>query len=76
MSHVGFNSGAGAAEYRLHDLRRGHARDMQKRGARIGEILAAGQWRSPRFLEYLDKQELEDEAVLEAHLEEESDDDQ
>ena len=32
--------------YRLHDLRRGHAQDLQQSGASLAEILAAGEWRS------------------------------
>ena len=54
--------------YRTHDLRRGHARDLQARGATLAEILAAGDWRSPSFLKYLDEQQLEEDAVVEAHL--------
>ena len=64
-----------AAEYRTHDLRRGHARDLQESGASLVEILQAGQWRNPAFLQYLDVQELECAAVLAAHLNESSDDD-
>ena len=60
--------------YRTHDIRRGHARDMQARGATLGEILRAGGWRSAGFLAYLDLVELEAEAVLEAHLEADEDD--
>ena len=62
-----------AANYRTHDLRRGHARDMVQSGARLGEILRAGEWRSAAFLSYLDKDELECNATLEAHLGESSD---
>ena len=62
-----------AVKYRTHDLRRGHARDLQENGASLGEILAAGQWRSPAFLSYLDPDELEGGAVVEAHMEESSD---
>ena len=54
--------------YRTHDLRRGHARDLQANGATLATILAAGDWRSPAFLKYLDEQQLEDDAVVEAHL--------
>ena len=61
--------------YRSHDLRRGHARDMQDRGHTIGQILAAGQWKSAAFMTYLDEDELAAEAVLEAHLNESSDED-
>ena len=40
---------AGAASFRTHDFRRGHARDLQRQGADLFEILAAGEWRSPAF---------------------------
>jgi len=64
-----------ARSYRTHDLRRGHAKDLQVSGglspspfaccnARSGlvpcagaplyEILAAGEWKSPAFLAYID----------------------
>ena len=63
-----------ARSYRTHDLRRGHAKDLQVSGwllprpppfgqkfvissvlqAHHYEILAAGEWRSPAFLTYLD----------------------
>ena len=39
-----------AALYRTHDLRRGHALDLQQRGGSLREILEAGEWRSPAFL--------------------------
>ena len=61
--------------YRTHDFRRGHARDMQADGASLGEILAAGQWRSPAFMSYMEYHELEHDAVVEAHLVESSDED-
>ena len=56
--------------YRTHDLRRGHARDMQAAGKPLYEILTAGNWRSSAFADYMDLQKLEDEAVFEAHLDE------
>ena len=55
-----------AREYRCHDLRRGHALDLQLRGAPLHEILAAGEWRSPAFLEYLDRHAAERDMVQEA----------
>ena len=63
-----------ARHYRTHDLRRGHAEDLKLSGANLFEILRAGEWRSPAFLSYLDVNELESAAVVEAHLDEESDD--
>ncbi len=58
--------------YRTHDFRRGHAKDLQMNGASLYEILCAGEWRSPAFLEYLDLMELEKGVVVEAHLVESS----
>ena len=62
-----------AHSYSTHAFRRGHARDLASSGARLCEILAAGQWKSPAFMQYLDMNELEAEAVLEAHLGESDD---
>ena len=64
-----------AQEYRLHDFRRGHAMDLLNKGARLGLILKAGEWRSPAFLLYFDLQQLETASVVEAHLDESSGDD-
>ena len=61
--------------YRTHDFRRGHARDMQAMGGTLAEILRAGEWSSPAFMKYLDQDELENEAVVEAHLDESGDED-
>jgi len=58
----------GASEYRCHDLRRGHALDLQLSGAPLWEILAAGEWRSPAFLSYLDLHSLETELVIQVAL--------
>ena len=57
-----------AEAHRCHDIRRGHARDLQHWGRTLYEILTAGEWRSPAFLDYLDVHELECGAVVEAHL--------
>ena len=62
-----------ASQYRTHDIRRGHARDLQRGGATLREILIAGEWRSAAFLSYLDQGELECSATLEAHIAESSD---
>ena len=56
--------------YRTHDLRRGHALDLQLSGVPLYVILAAGDWKSPAFLAYLDKYRLERDLVQQAHLEE------
>ena len=61
-----------AALYRTHDLRRGHAEDMRINGASLGEILRAGDWRSPAFLHYLDAEQLELDRTVEAHLDDSS----
>ena len=77
---------AKAKEYRTHDIRRGHARDLQLSGvlayihrcvvwftlfcvcagAPLWKILAAGEWRSPAFLEYMDIHRLENDVVVQA----------
>ena len=57
-----------APKYRTHDFRRGHARDMQIGGATLKQILEAGDWRSPAFMAYMDRIELECGAVAEARL--------
>ena len=43
-------------------------------GAPLYEILQAGEWRSPAFLKYLDMETLERDLVIQAHLNEESED--
>ena len=40
-------------------------------GAPLYMILAAGEWRSPAFLSYIDLHKLETDLVVQAHLEEE-----
>ncbi len=78
-------------EYRTHDFRRGHAKDLQLSGATVHvvlwvkrvsaylhelsgaplwQILAAGEWKSPAFLLYLDMHKLESELVVQAHVDE------
>jgi len=65
-----------AAKYRTHDLRRGHALDLQCSGAPLWEILEAGEWTSPAFMKYLDLHRLDAELVIQGHaVESESDDD-
>ena len=36
-----------ASAYRTHDLRRGHAKDLQLSNAPLSVILRAGEWRHP-----------------------------
>ena len=62
-----------AHAYRTHDLRRGHAEDLRINGATLGEILRAGDWKSPAFLMYLDQSQLELDRTVEAHLVDSSD---
>ena len=59
-----------AGSYRCHDFRRGHALDLQVSGAPLWQILAAGEWRSPAFMEYLDIHRLETDLVVQAHCDE------
>ena len=56
--------------YCTHDLRRGHALDLQCSGAPLWEILDAGEWSSPAFLKYLDLHRLDAELVVQAHVDE------
>ena len=65
-----------ARYYRTHDFRRGHAQDMVEQGRKLCEILAAGEWRSPAFMCYMDQCELERAAVTEAHCDESSSEDE
>ena len=48
---------------------------MYKSGAPLWKILAAGEWRSPAFLEYLDVRKMEVDMVMQGCLDEESDSD-
>jgi hypothetical protein len=57
-----------ASSYVLHDFRRGHAMDIAAAGGDLRAILAAGEWSSPAFLNYLDVSELEKQVALQAHL--------
>ena len=61
--------------YRTHDLRRGHCQDLVDSGSTVAEILRAGQWKSAAFLQYVDMDDLERGAVMEAHMDESSSDD-
>ena len=62
-----------ADQLKCHDIRRGHAKDLQQAGASLREILEAGQWSSPRFLKYLDLDALEKDIVISAHIAESDD---
>ena len=54
--------------YATHAFRRGHARQLLLDGARLCEILAAGEWASSAFRKYIDEEKLEHDAVMEAHV--------
>ena len=62
--------------YRCHDIRIGHALDLQCAGAPLCEILEAGEWSSPAFLKYLDLHQLNTKLVVEAHCGESDSDDE
>lgn len=53
--------------YGTHGFRRGHAEDLLQAGGRLGDILAAGDWRSAAFLDYLNKERLVRDRIAEAH---------
>ena len=55
--------------YGTHDFRRGHAQDLLESGASLAQILAAGQWRSASFLDYIKQAELERDVALEVAIE-------
>ena len=65
---------ADAGLYGTHDLRRGHALDLQLSKAPLWKILDAGGWRSPAFLKYLDMHQLDRDLVVQAHIAESSSD--
>ena len=65
-----------AGQYRTQDLRRGHAKDILENGGSLHEILSAGGWKSPAFLEYLDLGQPEMGTVFEYHLAESSSEDE
>ena len=55
-----------SAHFCTRSFRRGHAETLRRSGGRLAEILRAGCWRSGAFLDYLDREELEGDAMLEA----------
>ena len=58
------------------ELRRGHAKDLQLGSANLHEILTAWDGRSPALFRYLDMFELEAGAMMEAHCDESSSEDE
>ena len=55
-----------AGEFDTRCFRRGHAEEIARSSGSLTELLAAGEWTSKRFSEYLNKDELEDIAAREA----------
>jgi len=62
--------------YGTHDLRRGHALDLQLAGVSLFAILEVGGWRSPAFLKYLDLHQLDRDLVVQSHVAEISGDEE
>ena len=58
-----------------HAFRRGCAEDMRKRGAPLRDILEAGGWRSAAFLLYLERENVERDAVATIAIEYSNDED-
>ena len=58
-----------AAKYGTHDFRRGHADDMRRSGSTLAEILAAGQWKSSAFMNYINEAELQQEVAIAVAIE-------
>ena len=55
-----------ANEYSTKAFRRGTAREMLASQSSLAEVLVAGQWRSAAFLLYIDKMDVEEDAVFAA----------
>ena len=49
-----------AQDYDTRCFRRGHAEEIARSTGNLRELLAAGEWSSKRFTEYLNLEELED----------------
>ena len=64
-----------AHEYRLHDFRHGHARDLTGATSDLRTILDAGQWTSPAFMKYLDMSKIETDMIVQAHQDDSEDED-
>jgi hypothetical protein len=56
LSRAGFAHAAAATS---HGFRRGTTQELLRRGGRLHEILASGDWKSSAFLAYLDRQEVD-----------------
>jgi len=55
---------AHAGDFDTRCFRRGHTEDLRHNSSNLSDILAAGEWSSSRFMEYLHKESLEDAAVM------------
>ena len=55
-----------ANEYSTKAFRRGTAREMLANQSSLADVLVAGQWRSAAFLLYIDKMDVEEDAVFAA----------
>ena len=53
-------------EFGSHALRRGAAQDLLEGGGRLSEVLQAGEWASKAFLDYQNRQWLDEAALAEA----------
>ena len=62
------------AAYASHSFRRGSAQQLLKDGGRLAHILRAGEWRSASFLDYQDKELIDQAAVLDLIIEADSGD--
>jgi len=67
LEKIGFPQ---AADFSSHGFRRGMAQEILRRGGSLADVLAAGGWRSPAFLLYLDRNEVDEAAILDFLLEE------
>ena len=67
---------ADAPKFRCHDLRRGHADDLRASGAPLAKMLLYGEWARPAYMKYVDDESLEASAVLQAHVDESSSEDE
>lgn len=64
-----------ADQYGTHDLRRGHAKDLQDSGASLAVILNAGEWKGRAVVSYMDLSDLERDVALEAAMLSDAEDD-
>ena len=59
----------GPHEFNTHDFRRGHARDLaNSKASTVKSIMQMGEWTSSAMIKYLNVNELEAQAVIEAHI--------